>query len=103
MIEGKSVFPVFDSISAGTDYQCVDAGIDLRAYAAVHLKIPVSGDPEIDKMIRESRRADFAAQALAGLVVKEAEGGEFYEDMAVKRAFDFADTALAEWEKEAGK
>jgi hypothetical protein len=40
----------------------------LREYAAIKLKVPKSGDLELDAMIRESRRADFAGQALVGIL-----------------------------------
>jgi hypothetical protein len=42
-------------------------GLTIKQYAAIHLKVPRSGDPEIDAMIRESQRAEFAGQALAGI------------------------------------
>jgi hypothetical protein len=103
MIEGKNVFPVFDSIRAGTDYQCLDAGIDLRTYAAIHLKIPRSGDPEIDAMIRESVRRDFAEKAVAAMPVMlaaENEGVTVLPKGVADVVFELADAMLAEWEKE---
>jgi hypothetical protein len=48
-------------------------------------------------MIRESRRAEFAGKAIAGVVPAE----EIYPKSVAKRAFEFADAMLAEWEKEA--
>jgi hypothetical protein len=77
----------------------------LPRYAAIHLKVPMSGDPEIDAMIRESRRLDFAGQALAGIAAKVYKAGDYKEphvwgDIA-NEAFLLADAMLAEWEKEA--
>jgi hypothetical protein len=73
----------------------------LRQYAAIHLKVPRSGDPEIDKMIRESRRMDFAGQAVANLLIMGTASWETDVGGAVKMAFRTADALLAEWEKEA--
>jgi hypothetical protein len=47
-----------------------------KEYAAIHLKVPRSGDEDIDKMIRESRRAEFAGLFLAGLSSKHGAGGK---------------------------
>jgi hypothetical protein len=71
----------------------------LPQYAAITLKVPRSGDPDIDAMIRESRRAEFAEAALiefASGVVWEKQAD--YE-RAAKVAFEMADAMLAEWEK----
>jgi hypothetical protein len=74
MKDNDSVFPVFDATSVNSDgtpckdYGCSDFGMTIKQYAAVHLKVPMSGDPELDKMIRESRRLDFMGQAVAGLL-----------------------------------
>jgi hypothetical protein len=83
-------------------------GITLRQYAAIQLKVPQSGDADIDAMIRESRRAEFAGQALRIIVDKEMsfpesllQGG--WMEYAACQAFVFADAMLAELEKEAGK
>jgi hypothetical protein len=69
-----------------------------KQYAAIYLKVPRSGDAEIDAMIRESRRADFAGQAMAGManVYKI-----FIGDDVAKEARSRADSMLAELEKEA--
>ena len=40
-------------------------GITLRQYAAINLKVPNSGIPELDDMIRESLRDQLSGQALA--------------------------------------
>jgi hypothetical protein len=84
---------------------CFNPGIiSLKQYAAIHLKVPRSGDEGIDAMIRESRRADFAEK-----VIQDTLPDEFYFDdyvrvpMLVKRAFVVADAMHAEWEKEEEK
>ena len=35
-MNNKSAFPVFDSRNAGQDYECIDAGMTLRDYFAIH-------------------------------------------------------------------
>jgi hypothetical protein len=58
----ESAFPVLDATRANldgspySDYACSDPGMTLTQYAAIHLKVPRSGDPDIDAMIRKSRR-----------------------------------------------
>ncbi len=37
----------------------------MQAHAAIHLRVPMSGDDEVDAMIREALRMDLAGQALA--------------------------------------
>jgi hypothetical protein len=73
------------------------SGVTLPQYAAIKLRVPRSSDPDIDAMIRESRRADFAQVALAGMLNRGLWSKEAFEEMA----FQFADAMLAEWEKEA--
>jgi hypothetical protein len=97
MKDSDSAFPV-----TGVAY-CEDSpGITLPQYAAIKLKVPRSGDPDIDKMIRESRRADFAEKVLGTFT------GDIYIDgqvaaILVEQAFNVADAMLAKWEKKAEK
>lgn len=35
-------------------------GMSLQAYAAIHLKVPLSGTPWLDEMIQKTRRDEFA-------------------------------------------
>jgi hypothetical protein len=78
----------------------VTPNMTAKEYAAIHLKVPRSGDPDIDAMIRESRRAEFAGRALSKLVFPygslQHETDEFR--LRVNQCFRFADALLAEWE-----
>ena len=94
----KSEVPVFDM--AHGRYEHTDPGMATKEYAAIHLKVPRSGDEELDAMIRESRRADLAECVMTWLLAWETDGNVLYTDVASKRAFEFADAVLAEWEKE---
>ena len=42
-------------------------GMTLRQHAAIELKVPSSGLDWLDEMITESRRRDYAGQALLGI------------------------------------
>jgi hypothetical protein len=106
MKDSKSTFPVFDSIHAGdsVDYACVDHGMTLPQYAAIHLRVPCSGDPELDAAIRQSRRLAFVEGQLAAMFV---EGSSYIDqevaDKIAEQAFRVADALLAEWEKGDGR
>ncbi|HET6890493.1 MAG TPA: hypothetical protein VFH31_05275 [Pyrinomonadaceae bacterium] len=41
-------------------------GLTLRQHAAIAMRVPMSGDPELDAMIREARRLDMATAAMQG-------------------------------------
>jgi hypothetical protein len=71
MNDSERAFPVrnrFDSANESFDLE--DPGMTLKKYAAIKLHVPMSGDVELDAMIRESRRADFAEAAMAGILAK---------------------------------
>lgn len=63
-------------------------GLTKREYAAIHLCVPDSGDPEIDAMINRARRDRFAGAALQGLLAGGADAAFF--------AFQYADDMLKE-------
>jgi hypothetical protein len=101
MKDNDSAFPVLEETrvnsdgSPCTDYVLTSPGMTLPQYAAIKLKVPRSGDPDIDAMIRESRRMDFAqASMMASIAAKLA------ADNLAKASFMDADAMLAEWEKE---
>jgi cobalamin biosynthesis Co2+ chelatase CbiK len=108
-MEGEKVkdtdraFPVFGAMTKNDrEYwlDCLDSGMTLKQYAAIKLKVPRSGDPELDAMIRESRRADFAQAALIGLFVVDGYIDGVVAQSVAGQAFKMADVMLAEWEKE---
>jgi hypothetical protein len=101
MNENNSAFPVFDG-RGGADYSCVDGGLTARQYAAIHLKVPRSGDPELDAMIRESQRLQLVGQVAAGIMTNPNDAQLTPSDMA-KICCNVADAILAEWEKEANR
>lgn len=44
-------------------------GLTKREYAAIHLRVPNSGNEELDAMIREAKRDELAARAMEALCV----------------------------------
>jgi hypothetical protein len=111
MKDTNKAFPIFDSyVQEGGQwfFTCTDPGMNLRQYAAIKLRVPRSGDSDIDAMIRESRRAEFMGRAmeakLAGILASSSwDSREIRTGTIVKESFAYADAMLAEWEKEAGK
>jgi hypothetical protein len=90
-------FQVLDSHDAsGGDVRLdhIDVNTSLQKYASVHLKVPMSGDTELDAMIRESRRLDIAQEMLPQLYAHT-----WDETNSAERSLAFADALLAEWEK----
>jgi hypothetical protein len=49
----------------------------LRQYAAIKLKVPNSGIPELDAMIVQSRRDELAETVVAGVLASLQEGDDF--------------------------
>ena len=70
-----------------------------KAQAAIDLRVPRSGIPELDAMIRESRRLDMATAAMKHIVAT----GENWDAITANRSFMLADALLAASEKEEGK
>ena len=71
--------------------------------AAIRLRIPASGDPKLDAMIREARRLDVATAAMQGLAESFEKTNERRDVIALAlsvRSFDIADALLAHREKE---
>jgi hypothetical protein len=58
--------PAFPSDQACSSWQCrkPSAGITMRQYAAIKLRVPDSGTDWLDDMIRKSNRDIFAAHAI---------------------------------------
>jgi len=70
-----------------------DKGMTLRQYAAIKLKVPSSGDEELDAMIRASLHNDFAAKAMQGLCANSDLGG-WSPSIIAREAYDVADAMM---------
>lgn len=79
-------------------------GMEMGEYAAIHLKVPNSGTPWLDDMIRESRRLDLAAKAMQGIVMVLHQGIRPADIPAMcADAYGIADAMLDEAGKTAAK
>jgi hypothetical protein len=67
-------------------------GLTKREYAAIHLRVPRSGNDELDEMIREAQRHDLAVRAMGWCVGED-------ENETAAEAFIYADAMLKEGEK----
>jgi hypothetical protein len=66
--------PTFQTKAVVTPYH---PGMTLRQYAAIKLKVPDSGIPELDAMIVQSRRDELAGTVVAGVLASLQEGDDF--------------------------
>lgn len=78
--------PNYEYPNGGVEYGT--SGETLQVYAAIHLKVPQSGIPALDDMIRESRRLDFIAATLTGDRADSTmdQTNSRYAELAVKQA-----------------
>lgn len=86
--------------AAGKHYPHVSStgGLTKRELAAIELRVPMSGDDQIDAMIRVANRRDAAAMAMQGLLSHRL-GNAFPYEIADSAAA-FADALIAELNKE---
>ena len=79
-----------------------EVGLTKRELAAIELRVPMSGDDQIDAMIRVANRRDAAAMAMQGLCTHVAPNYTTGECNAaiVDRAVVLADALIAELNKE---
>lgn len=71
-------------------------GLTKREYAAILLRVPDSGDPDIDAMIRTARRQEIASAQMQGLLASDQNG--MWHAFA-EGAANGADALIAELEK----
>ena len=64
------------------------SGLTKREHACIALRVPETGDPEIDALIRTAQRRDVAAMAMQGLLSNHTLSGnwEEYASSATKSA-----------------
>lgn len=79
------------------------SGLTIQQYAAIHLRVPNSGDAALDEMIRQSLRNELAADAMKGFLAGHIshfghESHWNYESMA-SEAHQVADAMLKAREK----
>ena len=87
----KPVLPVYHNNYA------VTLGLTAREHACIQLRVPKSGDPELDSLIREAVRRELAGEAMASCRSR----GSNYASWAdlTSDAVDMADALLAALEE----
>lgn len=75
-------------------YGADQRGMTLRQYAAIKLRVPNSGIDELDEMIRESLRNEFAGQALAGIAKEAIKHSNEHSITWAREAYQLADAML---------
>lgn len=85
---------------SATDESAVPANdsMNLRTYAAIHLRVPASGIPELDAMIRQARRQEMVGLALQGILAHPGSGGA-KPDVWADAATQVADAAIKAMEE----
>lgn len=68
------------------DGPIIALGLSKREYAAIHLRVPMSGNEELDKMIDAARRDRFAVASLALMQRGDFNFEREYSDAAYKMA-----------------
>jgi hypothetical protein len=92
----------YDGDGRGVPYSNVYSvgGLTKRERAAIDLRVPMSGDDDIDAMIRAANRKDFAAMAMQGYIAGQYAGS--YDTATIaKMSATKADALLAELERTA--
>lgn len=96
--DGGPAFPAgFHPEGNSADQQ----GMSLRAYAAIHLRVPESKIDWLDAMITNAKRDEFAGQALAGMTANTmliSDSGGFNQKN-FRACYALADAMLAERER----
>lgn len=85
-----SPIPGFEYPNGGIEYP--QYGFTRRERAAIDLRLPDSGTPWLDDMIRAAQRQWLAAQALAGMLADPNNNGHYTDNAAA--SYKFADAML---------
>lgn len=102
MADTDNAFPMHVTERDGHRYVEGLPGLTKTEYAAIHLRVPRSGNAELDDMIRESQRFDLAKAAMQGALANP----NLFDVSSVdgaRIAFEDADAMLAELDKDAGR
>lgn len=73
----------------------IEGGLTKREYAAIHLRVPKSGNEELDALIRKAQRFELAKAAMQALLSNP----NVKPDTDSARFFGWADAMLKEGEK----
>ena len=90
----EPAFPRTLTVNDGIDdyKQYATDGISIRVHAAIQLRVPDSGIPELDAMILEARRLDWAGMALVAHCANQV---DLVEEEVVTYAYTTAESMLS--------
>ena len=71
------------------------SGLTKREHACIALRVPKTGDAELDALIRTAQRRDVAAMAMQGILASGAYGHFALSDNSANWAVKHADALLA--------
>ncbi len=89
--DGGPVFPHEFKYGDGSAQRC--EGMNLRQYAAIHLRVPDSGTDWLDAMIVEAKRDELAAKAMQSYLLDK-DRDSFTLEQWAKSAYYMADAML---------
>lgn len=79
-------------INNGLETNLIPGYLTRRQHAAIQLRVPESGEPWLDDMIRRARRVDFVKAAMQGIMANP-EGWDKTENIT-KASVNIADACL---------
>lgn len=75
-------------------------GLSAREHAAIQLRVPNSGTPWLDEMIRQSLQQEFAKAAISGFMANKSNPLSYQPENDSEFVLKIADALLAELEKQ---
>lgn len=85
--------------SHGTMGEIVSLGLTKREHAAILLRVPKSGDDDIDAMIREASRRDAVVMVMQGYLSALSHHPSYERKNTIENVTEITDALLAELEK----
>lgn len=94
----EPVYPMLEPSSIEGLYSLRSRGMTIRTQACIQLRIPKTGEPWLDDLIREARRQDHAAMAMQGFLSNN--GVEMDGNDLAQVSVQFADALINELNKD---
>lgn len=100
----EPAFPLATNISSNNERPAwvVQVGLTKRELACIELRIPDTGDAELDALIAKAQRRDQAGMAMQGFLPVAVKSEDRWLSNVAYVSVLAADTLLAELEKERG-
>jgi hypothetical protein len=69
-------------------------GLTIRQYACIHLKLPLTGDRGLDRIIAIAQRRDLVAQISAGILAKKFDDKDDNLNETIKDALEYSESII---------